>query len=92
MSPLGRISRQTAEVRRDQGLRTRVGSWPDMLEVLGEQSPLHRDPQLDPIIRRVDQILLRAKGYRSVVWTRSVTKQQLDLLQFPARRPAHLRA
>ena len=62
-----------------------------MLEVLIEGSPLHRDPQLDPIIRRVDQILLRPKVPLGGL-DGGVTEQHLDLLQFAARRPAHLRA
>ena len=38
-----------------------VGLRTDMLEVLTERSPLHRDPQLDPVIRGVHQILLRSE-------------------------------
>jgi hypothetical protein len=37
-----------------------VGMWPGMSEVRSEGRPLHRDPQLYPVVRRVHQILLRA--------------------------------
>jgi hypothetical protein len=38
-----------------------VGLWPDMSQLLSERSSLHRNPQLDAIVRRINQILLRAK-------------------------------
>jgi hypothetical protein len=47
--------------------------------------------QLDPIIRRVDQILLGAEVPLRRL-DRRVPEQQLDLLQLPARCPAQLRA
>jgi hypothetical protein len=44
---------------------------------------LHRHPQLDPIVWRIDQILLRAEvSLRRL--HRRMAQQQLDLLQFAA--------
>ena len=54
-------------------------------------SRLRRDSQLDPIIRRVDQILLRTEVPLGRL-NRGVAQQQLDLFQCAAGRAAHLRA
>jgi hypothetical protein len=51
---------------------------------------LYRDPQLDAIIGRVHEVLLRAQvPFRCL--DRCVPKEQLDLLQFSAGGPAELR-
>ena len=49
------------------------------------------DPQLDPVVRRVYQVLFCPKiPFRRL--NGRVPEEQLNLLQFAARRPAHLRA
>jgi type I restriction enzyme, R subunit len=50
-----------------------------------------RTNELDPIVRRVHQILLRAQVPLRRLH-RGVAQQQLDLLKLAAGRPAHLRA
>src|ERR1035437_4915373 len=52
---------------------------------------LHRHPQLDPVIRCVHQILLRTEVTLGRLH-RSVPEEQLNLLQFTARRATQLRA
>jgi hypothetical protein len=50
-----------------------------------------RHHQFDPIIRRIYEVLFRAKiALRSLHGC--VAQEQLDLLQFATRSPAHLRA
>jgi hypothetical protein len=53
-------------------------------------SRLNRYPQLDPIIRRMNQILLCPEVSLGRL-NRCVAQEQLDLLQLPAGGPAHLR-
>ena len=52
---------------------------------------LSQDSQLYPVIRCVNQILLRTQVPLGVL-DRSVPKKQLNLLQLAAGRPAHFRA
>jgi len=52
---------------------------------------LHRHPEFDPIVWRVDQILLRSQVSFGGL-DGSVPKKHLDLLQFAAGRPAQFRA
>jgi hypothetical protein len=52
---------------------------------------LHRHPQLNAVVRRVYQVLFCPKiPFRRL--NGRVPEKQLDLLQFPARSPAQLRA
>jgi len=65
--------------------------WPGMSEVRSEGRPLHCDPQLYPVVRRVNEILFRAEvALRRL--HRSVAQQQLDLFEFPTGGPTKLRA
>jgi hypothetical protein len=48
-------------------------------------------PELDPIVRRVHQILLGSQVTLRGL-NRRVAQQQLDLFKFAAGRAAHLRA
>ena len=57
----------------------------------GPAGELYHHPQLDPVVRRVNQVLLRPEVSFGGLH-RSVPEQQLDLLQFTARRAAQLRA
>lgn len=52
---------------------------------------LRHHPWFNPIIRRVDQILLSPEMPLDGL-NRSAPERQLDLFQFAARRPAQLRA
>jgi len=52
---------------------------------------LKRQTQLDAIVRRVDQILLRSQVPLGRLY-RGVAQEQLDLLKLAARGPAQLRA
>ena len=52
---------------------------------------LSKDSQFDPVIRRVNQILLGAKVTLGRLYG-CVPQQQLNLLQFAARGPTQLRA
>src|ERR1035437_4457686 len=62
-----------------------------MLILWGLRLYLNRDPQLDPVVRRVYQVLFCPKiPFRRL--NGRVPEEQLDLLQFPARGPAQLRA
>src|ERR1035437_4309062 len=62
-----------------------------MLQLLSERSSLHRNLQLDSIVRRINQILFRAEVPFGRLYG-SVPEQQLNLLQFAACCPAHFRA
>ena len=52
--------------------------------------PLHRHPQFDPVVRRMNQILFRTEIPLGRLDTR-VAKKQLNLLKFAAGRAAQLR-
>jgi hypothetical protein len=56
-----------------------------------EQRGLHRNPELDAIIWRVNQIVARARVPLGSL-RRRMAKQQLNLFQFATGRTAHLRA
>ena len=57
----------------------------------GYEHELHCDPQFDPIVRRVDQILLGAQVTFCRL-NRGMPQQHLDLLKLPTGSAAHFRA
>ena len=52
---------------------------------------LHRHPEFNPVVRRMNEILLGAEVTLGSL-NRGVAKEQLDLFQFTTRGPAQLRA
>ena len=83
---------KTYAVRLSRSDFVQVGLSPRMaVRVERDRVRLDRDPQLDPVVRRVNQILLCAEVSFGRLH-RCVAQQQLDLLQFAAGCPAHFRA